>query len=158
MTDFSTEISFYIIQLLTFVSVNVKCYWTVNNSSWPPLRVGQYEVYCPKTLYFHLNKGKKLYNIVRNDALDVNVLREYRWRHVLHWCNAISARDVRRTAAAYGFLLWFIHWNYILLHFLGANWVYIQYYAHLINNTLNQTKLTRNSFWSEIWLAILLKI
>ena len=31
-------------QLLTFVSVNMKCYWTVNNSYWPPLRVSQYEV------------------------------------------------------------------------------------------------------------------
>ena len=31
-------------QLLTFVSVNMKCYWTVNNSYWPPLSVSQYEV------------------------------------------------------------------------------------------------------------------
>ena len=31
-------------QLLTFVSVNMKWYWTVNNSYWPPLRVSQYEV------------------------------------------------------------------------------------------------------------------
>ena len=29
---------------MTFVSVNMKCYWTVNNSYWPPLRVSQYEV------------------------------------------------------------------------------------------------------------------
>ena len=27
-----------------FVSVNMKCYGTVNNSYWPPLRVNQYEV------------------------------------------------------------------------------------------------------------------
>ena len=31
-------------QLLTFISVNMKCYWTVNSSYWPPLRVSQYEV------------------------------------------------------------------------------------------------------------------
>ena len=29
---------------MTFVSVNMKCYWTVNNSYWPPLHVSQYEV------------------------------------------------------------------------------------------------------------------
>ena len=29
---------------MTFVSVNMKCYWTVNSSYWPPLRVSQYEV------------------------------------------------------------------------------------------------------------------
>ena len=27
-----------------FVSVNMKCYWTVNSSYWPLLRVSQYEV------------------------------------------------------------------------------------------------------------------
>ena len=27
-----------------FISVNMKCYWTVNSSYWPPLRVSQYEV------------------------------------------------------------------------------------------------------------------
>ena len=30
--------------MLTFISVNMKCYWTVNSSYWPPLRVSQYEV------------------------------------------------------------------------------------------------------------------
>ena len=29
---------------MTFVSVNMKCYWTVNNSYWPLLRISQYEV------------------------------------------------------------------------------------------------------------------
>ena len=29
---------------MTFASVNMKCYWTVNNSYWPPLHVSQYEV------------------------------------------------------------------------------------------------------------------
>ena len=29
---------------MTFVSVNMKCYWTVNSSYWPPLHVSQYEV------------------------------------------------------------------------------------------------------------------
>ena len=27
-----------------FISVNMKCYWTVNSSYWPPLRISQYEV------------------------------------------------------------------------------------------------------------------
>ena len=34
----------YIIQLLTFVEVNMKCFWTVNNSYWPPLHISQYKV------------------------------------------------------------------------------------------------------------------
>ena len=42
-----TEIYFlYNKTLADFVSVNMKCYWTVNNSYLPPLLVGQYELYC----------------------------------------------------------------------------------------------------------------
>ena len=40
----SFENVYRIKQLLTFISVNMKCYWTVNSSYWPPLRVSQYEV------------------------------------------------------------------------------------------------------------------
>ena len=43
---------------MTFVSENMKCYWTVNNSYWPPLHAGQYEVYCLITLHDPSTKVK----------------------------------------------------------------------------------------------------
>ena len=45
-------------------------------------------------------KGFISSKLVRNDALNVDVLCLFRWHHILRWRDAISTRDVRRTAAA----------------------------------------------------------
>ena len=42
-------------------------------------------------------KGLKCSILVWNYGEDVNILRSNLWRHLLRWCNAFSARDVRWT-------------------------------------------------------------
>ena len=51
---------FNIIQLLTFVEVDMKCYWTVNFILTDAKRRSVWFVYCSTTLHVHRNKSQQL--------------------------------------------------------------------------------------------------
>ena len=90
-------------QLLTFVSVNMKCYWIVNNSYWPPLRVSQYELNCSITLHEHLNKSQQFYSIENQKLLHSFMLqkKEKLWHLCTNfWINPHNGKLLSRLALA----------------------------------------------------------
>ena len=92
-----------------------------------------------------LGKGLKCTILVWNYSEDINVPRWNRWRHLLRWPNAFSARDIRRTITAAFSLrrcLALYCFKCYLASFSRYKTMFYQILCPL--NTLNKTKLTRN--------------
>ena len=72
------------IQLLTFVEMDMKCYWTVNFILTDAKRRSIWIVYCSITLHVHRNKSKQLLYYIKIYSVEKSVIHAKFWLTFLH--------------------------------------------------------------------------